>query len=274
MAQYDLVLLQNQSPSGVSFNEVMLGVPNEAGHALSQNPANGSLSWKPAMLLVATLPSNTNLNTVTTSGWYDLPALNAFDNMPAAQLPAVLQVFDIKSLVVQLFYAAYPDESGNYIFFRRKVGNNWFEWLALGQNAEPPAELLNEQDVVNLINNSNKQIIIENTVVNTFDLLPSHKNHLILLYAELDPRDPPPYFMVNIPHLNHLPPGQGFEIGSVYELCLMTDVNAKFNFMVDENVIEGGEQLYLGELWLEKYKTARLTCINNNEWLIEGTVRL
>ncbi|MBK9292555.1 MAG: hypothetical protein IPM52_13165 [Bacteroidetes bacterium] len=271
MAQYDLVLLQNQSPSDVSFNEVMLGVPNEAGHALTQNPANGALAWKPAMLLVATLPTNTNLNTVTTSGWYDLPALSSYDNIPEVPPPAVLQVFDIKSMVVQLLYAAYPDQSGHFIFFRNKVGNYWRGWQPIAQSANPPAELLDENDVVNLINNSNKQIIAENPVVDTFDLLPIHKNHLILLYAELDPRNPPPYFNVNIHHQNQFTPGEGYEIGSVYELCLMSDTETQLNFIVDETVISGGEQLVHGRYDLIKYTSARLTCIKNNEWLVEYT---
>jgi hypothetical protein len=272
MAQYDIVLLQNQSPSGVSFNEVMLGVPNEAGHALTQNPGNGALLWRPAMLLVATLPNNTNLNSVTTSGWYDMPDANTYGNMPAAQLPAVLQVFDIKSLIVQLLYAAFPDQSGSLVFHRRKVGSAlWSSWQPLSQSWQPPLELLEEQDVLNLINNSNKQLIAENPVYDAFELLPGHKNHLILIYAELRPREPPPFFSINIPHQNHFIGSEAFEPGSVYELVLMTDTPTQLNFMVDEGVIVGGEQLVHGELWLRKHKFTRLICINNNEWLVEGT---
>ncbi|MCE1202914.1 MAG: pyocin knob domain-containing protein [Bacteroidia bacterium] len=271
MAQYDLVLFQNNATSGLAFTEVNLGKPPDVGYALTQNPVNGLLAWKPAFLLMATLPDQSNINEITTTGYYDLPTGQGYSNSPSSSYPAILQVYDIKSMIVQIYYASNTDGSGSIMWHRRKLGSSWSPWTSFGASNTPPAELLSEQDVIDLINARNTQIIAENPVIDIYDLIPRLKNTLILLYAELDTRNRTDVFTINIPHQNHLGTDP-FEIGSTYDICLMTNIPAYLNFLPDETIIQGGEQTIhtSTDLNLVQYRPVRLICINHNTWLIQS----
>ncbi|MBS4056498.1 MAG: hypothetical protein KGZ82_04185 [Bacteroidales bacterium] len=45
MAQYDLILVRNDAPTGVDFAEVTLSKPTRAGLFMTQNPGTGAFSW-------------------------------------------------------------------------------------------------------------------------------------------------------------------------------------------------------------------------------------
>lgn len=273
MAKYDLVLLRNDADSGVNYSEIRLGVPPDYGFALTQNPTTGVLGWKPAFLFVSTLADYTDLNTTTYSGFYDLPSNQNYTNIPSGNLPALLQVFDIKSLIIQILFAAAPDNDGTAIYYRRKVGNSWSLWVPFGQQGSPPVDMVSEQNVIDIINSHVRPLLVENPVVDLYELLPNKINHLILLYADLNQNNPPEFFSVFIPHQIHLSNGL-FLSGSVYEICLMTNIPAKLIFLPDEGAMMGDQTVYpevRNYFTLQPYKPVRLTCLADNTWLVEGT---
>lgn len=45
MAQYDLILVRNDAPTGVDFAEITLSKPARAGLFMTQNPASGAFGW-------------------------------------------------------------------------------------------------------------------------------------------------------------------------------------------------------------------------------------
>lgn len=269
MAKYDLVLLRNDADSGVNYSEIRLGVPPDYGFALTQNPTTGVLGWKPAFLFVSTLADYTDLNTTTYSGFYDLPSNQNYTNIPSGNLPALLQVFDIKSLIIQILFAAAPDNDGTAIYYRRKVGNSWSLWVPFGQQGSPPVDMVSEQNVIDIINSHVRPLLVENPVVDSYELLPDKLNSLILLYAEVRQQE---YFSVFIPHQNHLP--NQFLHGSSFEICLMTDVPAQLIFLPDETQMLGDQTVFpTGVHILIPYIPVRLTCLGDNTWLVEGPER-
>ncbi len=46
MAQHDLIFVKNDASSGITFGEYLISKPAGSNYALTQNPSNGSLSWK------------------------------------------------------------------------------------------------------------------------------------------------------------------------------------------------------------------------------------
>ena len=140
MAQYELVLVKNDSVSGVSYSEYTLQKPPATGYSLTQHPSTGALSWVQSMNNGGVVSGD--FNNYTEIGYYIIPDTGTFANDPK-YIDGVLQVFKTTSGVIyQTAYVKPPTNPTNPTTFVRhfRPGSPgvWTSWAAVELVYEVP----------------------------------------------------------------------------------------------------------------------------------------